>query len=94
MSSKVLNADQEIKEGVLFEMMVKHWPDFKLEGSIEPKYDIWIFLYKEYQCDFNKNQIHRLKTKARNEYEYRIGSKYVENIRHNLDDEEFMAAVE
>ena len=48
MVSKDLNKDQELKEEVLFEMMVKHYPEFNLKYSIDKKSTIWIFLFNEY----------------------------------------------
>ena len=48
MISKDLDKDQELKEEVLLEMMVKHFNKSKLEHSIDKKVTIWIFLYGEY----------------------------------------------
>ena len=45
LSSKKLNANQEMKRQVLPELMYKHWHEFNLEYSVDRVTDIWIKLY-------------------------------------------------
>jgi len=66
--------------------MFKHWNDFQLEKSISPMFDVWIWLWNEYQCDFNKKAIQRLlkpTSKKRTKYDNAI---WLSRLHNDIDE--------